>query len=73
MTDKTANDIWTGPALGAPLPVRVLARVTKTLVIWHERARQRRILESLDDRSLRDMGINRGDAWQEYSKPFWRE
>lgn len=73
MTERTANEIWTGHSLPAPRPLRVLARLANTLVVWQERARQRRALASLDDRLLRDMGITAGDAWRQYSKPFWRE
>jgi len=39
---------------------------------WIERARQRRSLATLDDRSLRDIGITRVDAAREAGKPFWR-
>lgn len=73
MTDRTANEIWAGNTVGVPSPLLVLTRVMNTLALWHERARQRRILESLDDRLLEDMGITRGDAFRQYSKPFWRE
>ncbi len=40
---------------------------------WQARARSRRELMSLDDRTLQDIGLGRGDAYMEYSKPFWRE
>jgi uncharacterized protein YjiS (DUF1127 family) len=36
-----------------------------------ERWRQRRALERLDDRMLRDMGISRLAAQEEARKPFW--
>jgi uncharacterized protein YjiS (DUF1127 family) len=36
------------------------------------RWRQRRLLEELDDRMLRDMGISRSQALAEAVKPFWR-
>jgi uncharacterized protein YjiS (DUF1127 family) len=42
------------------------------LVMWHERARQRRQLRSLSERMLRDIGLTRGDVMAESSKPFWR-
>jgi uncharacterized protein YjiS (DUF1127 family) len=32
----------------------------------------RRMLATMDDRSLRDIGITRYDAFYEASKPFWR-
>jgi uncharacterized protein YjiS (DUF1127 family) len=42
------------------------------LLIWHERARQRRQLLSLSDHMLRDLGLTRADVMAESSKPFWR-
>lgn len=42
------------------------------LLAWHDRARSRRMLRSLDDRMLRDLGISRCDADQEGGKAFWR-
>ncbi len=29
-------------------------------------------LGPLDDRLLKDIGVSRLDAWQEFYKPFWR-
>jgi uncharacterized protein YjiS (DUF1127 family) len=37
------------------------------------RRRQRRILETLDDRTLRDIGISRSQALAEARKPFWKQ
>ncbi|MGH7156159.1 MAG: DUF1127 domain-containing protein, partial [Acetobacteraceae bacterium] len=62
-----------------PLPPSVirrpgaLARAAKALRLWHQRARSRNELSRLGWYDLHDMGISQGDAWQEYSKPFWRE
>ena len=44
----------------------------QTLQLWYERSRQRRRLARLDDRLLRDIGIDRIAAMEEISKPFWR-
>jgi uncharacterized protein YjiS (DUF1127 family) len=41
------------------------------LVIWQERARERRRLASLDDHLLRDIGLSRGAIDREVRKPFW--
>jgi uncharacterized protein YjiS (DUF1127 family) len=43
----------------------------ETLSLWQDRARQRRCLARLDDRLLRDIGIDRADALREIRKPFW--
>ena len=53
---------------GRRLPEPVL----RILSVWIERARQRRCLAGLPDRSLKDIGISRCDALQEARKPFWR-
>jgi uncharacterized protein YjiS (DUF1127 family) len=47
-------------------------RVADLVVVWHERARQRRDLQRLNDRMLRDIGLTRADVMAESSKPFWR-
>ena len=41
------------------------------LVTWIRIARQRRILATLDDRSLADMGLTRQEALAEAHRPFW--
>ena len=40
---------------------------------WHERAHQRRQLLDLDDRLLKDIGINRDQALASAARPFWRD
>lgn len=42
------------------------------LFTWHERARQRRALLTLEDYILKDIGVGRADAELEANKPFWR-
>jgi uncharacterized protein YjiS (DUF1127 family) len=39
---------------------------------WRKRARERRELDALDYRTLRDLALNPGDIQFEASKPFWR-
>jgi len=46
-----------------------LGRIADTLALWHFRARSRRELEQMDERLLRDMGVDRSEAY----KPFWRQ
>lgn len=50
----------------------VLTRFVDVVLGWHERARQRRALLGLDDRTLRDIGVSRAAAMAEAQKPFWR-
>lgn len=49
-----------------------LVRVQAALETWRARARTRRQLMSLDDATLKDIGLGRSQAYTEYSKPFWR-
>lgn len=39
---------------------------------WQERRRTRRDLMRLTDYQLKDIGLSRVDAENEYGKPFWR-
>ncbi len=57
--------------LGAGL-TSALPALWETLFTWQERASQRKLLASLEDRMLKDVGISRADAEREASKPFWR-
>ena len=52
---------------------RGLARAVEYLLRCHERARQRRILEGLDDAMLRDLGLSRADVMRETIKHCWRD
>lgn len=42
------------------------------LLDWQERAAQRRRLEAMSHRMLRDIGLSRADVARECAKPFWR-
>ncbi len=50
----------------------VFTGISRTLLLWQDRARQRAHLASLDHRMLRDIGLSRADVAGEASKPFWR-
>jgi uncharacterized protein YjiS (DUF1127 family) len=52
---------------------RDLLELFEVVAVWSQRARERRQLLTLDERMLKDIGASRVDAWQEASKPFWRE
>lgn len=51
----------------------LFTRVIETLLLWQTRAMQRRRLQELDDRLLRDVGLSRADVEHEAAKPFWRK
>ncbi len=42
------------------------------LLEWRNRLRQRQQLADMDERLLRDIGLTRAEASEEYRKPFWR-
>ena len=46
--------------------------VIATLVAWMERGRSRRVLATLDDHQLHDIGVTRAEAQLESAKPFWK-
>jgi uncharacterized protein YjiS (DUF1127 family) len=49
-----------------------LARIGRTLALWHERSRQRRHVVHLNDHLLRDIGLTRADIDAERQKRFWQ-
>jgi uncharacterized protein YjiS (DUF1127 family) len=49
-----------------------LQRLFQHLTFWIDRAAQRRNLAALDDRMLKDVGLNRVDAVRESGKWFWQ-
>jgi uncharacterized protein YjiS (DUF1127 family) len=49
-----------------------VAELVKVLGAWSERAYQRRVLSTLDERMLKDLGLTRADVEREATKPFWR-
>jgi uncharacterized protein YjiS (DUF1127 family) len=68
-----------GHRIGRQLPAspwnhakEILIHALDALGDWQVRAAERRTLMTLDDRALHDLGMNRGSADAEASKPFWR-
>jgi uncharacterized protein YjiS (DUF1127 family) len=56
------------PAVSPRLPTNLASQV----VLWQERARSRRLLQQLDNRMLRDVGLSRCDVDRECAKHFWQ-
>jgi uncharacterized protein YjiS (DUF1127 family) len=81
MVAATMETIMRASASTHPLPTPatsgrwrdLFAGTLQLIVLWHERARQRRALATLDERMLRDIGITRYDALLESAKPFWEQ
>jgi uncharacterized protein YjiS (DUF1127 family) len=55
----------------APPDAGLAVRLLAILFGWHERVRQRRQLDALDERMLKDIGITRVDVAREAGKHFW--
>ncbi|MBI1774575.1 MAG: DUF1127 domain-containing protein [Proteobacteria bacterium] len=55
-----------------PSPLQCGRWFLKILIQWEDRARERHQLLTMDDRMLRDIGVDRLTARGEYTKPFWR-
>lgn len=62
------NPVRAGLRVTQEFLVRILDRVA----VWQERTAARRQLARLDDRMLRDIGIDRATADTEAAKPFWQ-
>lgn len=71
---RTSFFRWFAFAAAAALILgRWSSGVVRLMARWHRLAYERRLLASLDDRMLRDIGVTRSDAETESRKPFWRE
>ena len=57
---------------GSAASPRLLTNLLSQVVQWQERARSRHLLRQLDDRMLRDVGLNRCDVDRECAKHFWQ-
>ena len=49
-----------------------LTRAADLAGLWIDRAHQRRMLRTLDDRALRDLGLSPGEVEREARKAFWK-
>lgn len=67
---RSYHEPWTARAWRWSLTA--LSHAVDGILTWHERAKVRRHLMTLDDRLLKDIGITRAQAYQEAEKPFWR-
>jgi uncharacterized protein YjiS (DUF1127 family) len=50
-----------------------IGRIGSAISLWRQRSSQRSALEGLDARLLDDIGLNRKQAVEEASKPFWQD
>jgi uncharacterized protein YjiS (DUF1127 family) len=51
---------------------RTLARLAKHVISWNRGRHDRRLLASLDDRMLRDIGIRRDAVERDSTSSLWR-
>ena len=58
---------------GCDRPASYLRRAITLFYTWRQRLRDRRALVLMDERSPRDLGLTRYEAFYEVHKPFWRE
>ena len=66
-----------GPRVGGAAGFRVLvgrtlARSVEYVLSWYRDRRDRRRLARLDDRMLRDIGVERGAVERDSTASFWR-
>jgi uncharacterized protein YjiS (DUF1127 family) len=60
------------PALSAAFSMAPLVRLADAVVLLLAKQRSRMALGRLDDRMLRDIGIDRATACNEAERPIWR-
>ena len=60
------------PAQRLRLPPGRLARWAEHLIAWYQGFADRRLLASLDDRLLRDLGIDRSAVGGDSTASYWR-
>ena len=51
---------------------RLATKLLSQVAQWQKRARSRHLLQQLDDRMLRDVGLSRSDVYRECAKHFWQ-
>ena len=81
MTTITEPKAQSHPSFWTSIGVAI-GRIVRTLMAWHDRARERRQLLSLSDYALMDIGRSRADVassmpravWTlgESDQPYWR-
>ncbi len=72
MTTANATCATCPVEIAAPARRPPLVVVADLLVGWIQRDRERHMLNNIDDRMLRDIGLDRADVLAEAAKPFWR-
>lgn len=72
-TDSAAASTWiTGASVASRLnPLGAIRRAADTVLVWRQRAYERRLLAAMNDRLCKDLGLSNVDLWNEIRKPFW--
>ena len=72
--DSSEDHLGGVPVTSRPMPAArrpLYARVAGALARWQARRRSRRLLAGLDERMLRDIGVDPARVWQETGKWVW--
>jgi uncharacterized protein YjiS (DUF1127 family) len=69
LRERPLGELW---RIWRQVGLALLGRGWDEVRVWHDRARDRRMMRLLGERDLRDMGITRQQAEFEIDKPFWR-
>lgn len=72
LPSASATGLAVRPRFRLPTVRILLAGFVDLLIVWQERAIQRRHLAGLDERGLKDVALSRADIAPEIAKPFWR-
>jgi uncharacterized protein YjiS (DUF1127 family) len=59
-------------ASSLPASARLPTTLVDHVLEWQDRGAQPPLLQQLDDRMLRDIGLNRSDVARECAKHFWQ-
>lgn len=71
MTTANATCATCPIELAPPARRPLLVAFADTVFGWMQRDRERHMLSEIDDRMLRDIGLDRADVLAEAAKPFW--
>ncbi len=69
---RSATGLHRLPAALSARTFAVMKKMVAAALAWQDRARDRRALAELDDRTLADVGLTRADVARQMARPFVR-